>query len=125
MNLTRKERQHKRQLALRAKCFTALRYTVYLIKTFTPNFYYVGWASNHEARWEKHRKGTGAKFTKKHGVAECSILCKTNQMNEAERREKKYVVLLQHENPMWVVSMGMPLSHALKTATVAYYNQTS
>jgi predicted GIY-YIG superfamily endonuclease len=93
-----------------------LRYTVYLIKTKTPNFYYVGWARNHMNRWNQHRNGTGAQFTKKHGVQEATILCRVDDWKEAEWREKLYTILLKRDNPTWVVSMGLPI----KTFQIAY-----
>lgn len=99
----------------------ALLYTVYLIKTCTPNFYYVGWARDVLARWVKHIDSHGAKFTKKHGVESISVLCMTNSWKEAEWREKLYVMLLQRENPFWVVSMGMPLSTKQRNRTLRHF----
>jgi len=92
----------------------AISYTIYLIKTLTPDHYYVGWTSNTDKRWAKHLGGKGAKFTKKHGVESITILCKTNKMKEAEWREKYYNILLRIENPSWTVSSGAPLNNIYK-----------
>jgi predicted GIY-YIG superfamily endonuclease len=86
-----------------------LVYAVYLIKCLTPNHYYIGWGSDTVRRWKAHRRGSGAKFTRKHGVDECSILCKTDSITVADNREKLYTILLQRENPTWVVSCGAPI----------------
>lgn len=123
--MNRKERRRERQLSRRARLHKEPRYTVYLIKTLTPNFYYVGWATNYKQRWTSHRQGTGAQFTKQHGVSECSILCHTNNMNEAEWREKLYAILIKRENPSWVVSMGIPLSWKQIARTLSHFGHTS
>jgi predicted GIY-YIG superfamily endonuclease len=94
--------------------FAETPYAVYLIKTLTPNFYYVGWTSDVDRRWEQHKSGRGAKFTRKHGVAEASILCRVDSTNAADDREKLYAILLQRENPMWVVSVGAVLKNKKK-----------
>ncbi len=88
-----------------------LKYGIYLIRTFTKDHYYVGWARNVRKRLTKHTSGVGSKFTKNHGVADVSTLCELNVMKEAEWREKYYVTLLAQENPHWVVSCGAPLEN--------------
>lgn len=86
---------------------------VYLIKTNTPNFYYVGQTTMFRLRMLQHMgkevgKYSGAQFTKTHGVTSFSVLCETSSAREADRREEFYTQQLQLENPTWTVSMGRP-----------------
>ena len=88
-----------------------LPFVVYLITTNTPNHYYVGQTSCLRIRMLQHLgKKIGvykaAKFIKAHGFMYFTVLCQTDNQQEALRREEFYFHRLSFENPNWVVSMG-------------------
>lgn len=73
-------------------------YTVYLIGTVRPGFFYVGYSkqSHYEHRIEQHTAGRGAEFTKRHGVLWCTTLEENiATKEEAKRLEWQWVLRLR------------------------------
>jgi len=64
-------------------------YTVYEIECETSNHRYVGFSGNVHRRIEQHRDGTGAVFTRLHGVKSWRVIAEVATKEEAKELERK------------------------------------
>lgn len=66
-------------------------YTVYQIECVTPNHYYVGQTGDFWHRIDRHIRGQGAEWTRKHGVKLVSVIGEADNQPAARQLESARV----------------------------------
>lgn len=73
-----------------------LTHCVYVIECLTPGYFYVGETSHLKHRFQSHVNGTGAKFTKIHGVKQLVHVEYVSSSKIAKQLEREYLFKLDN-----------------------------